>query len=300
MTDKPVFRFAPSPNGLLHLGHAYSALLNQHLARRAGGVMLLRIEDIDTVRCTPRLEAQMLDDLAWLGFEWDGEPRRQSAHFDVYADYLQRLTDEGLIYRSTLSRADCARIVESREAHGLMWPRDPDGAPLFPGRDYEPSDVPDDMLHALRLDMNLALAHCGAPLSWHEAGGGQKGETGLLDADPAQWGDVVLARKDTPTSYHLSVVVDDALQGVTHVVRGADLMAATSVHALLQALFGFSQPAYHHHGLIVNEAGDKLSKSRGDTAIASLRQAGMTPDDIRRLVGLGPDPTGPVVADPFW
>lgn len=248
--------------------------------------MLLRIENIDTVRCTPQLEAQMLDDLAWLGFEWHGEPRRQSAHFDVYADYLQRLTDEGLVYRSTLSRRDCARIVESHEAQGLDWPRDPDGAPLFPGRAYEPEVLDDDMPYALRLDMRRALAHLGVPLCWHEEGGGQSGETGTLDADPAQWGDVVLARKDTPTSYHLSVVVDDALQGVTHIVRGADLMAATSVHTLLQALFGFSQPVYHHHGLIVNEAGDKLSKSRGDTAIASLRQAGMTPDDIRRLVGL--------------
>lgn len=292
MCARPVFRFAPSPNGLLHLGHAYSALLNQKLARLFGGDMLLRIENIDTVRCTRQFEAQMLADLEWIGFEWLDEPRRQSEHFDTYARHIQLLADAGLVYRSTLSRADIARIVETHEAQGLVWPRDPDGAPLFPGRDFEPSDVDDDTPHALRLDMTRALDHVKSEWAWHEFAAGLDSDgdnsTGhrQVDADPALWGDVVLARKDTPTSYHVSVVVDDALAGVSHVVRGSDLYAATGVHIVLQALFGFAQPVYHHHTLIVNETGLKLSKSKGDTAIAALREGGMTKQDLQRLIGL--------------
>lgn len=283
----PVFRFAPSPNGLLHLGHAYSALLNMRMAQAANGRLLLRIEDIDTTRCTPALEAQMLEDLRWLGLEWEEPVRRQSDHFDDYRAALDRLADAGLAYRSSMSRGDVSRFVEAYEAGGAVWPRDPDGAPLFPGRAHDPGDE----AGVWRLDVAAALDHLGSSgdLGWMELGAGNAGETGWQGADPSVWGDFVLARRDTPTSYHLSVVVDDALQGVTHVVRGRDLFAATSAHVLLQALLGLPQPVYCHHDLIVDDAdGRKLSKSRGDTALASLRAAGSTPADIRRKIGVEP------------
>ncbi|MBO6640085.1 MAG: tRNA glutamyl-Q(34) synthetase GluQRS [Roseitalea sp.] len=285
----PVFRFAPSPNGLLHLGHAYSALLNFDMARAAGGRFLLRIEDIDTARCMPALEARMLEDLRWLGLEWEEPVRRQSEHFDDYRRALDALADAGLAYRSAMSRGDIRRFVEAREAEGAIWPHDPDGAPLFPGRDHE--DGP-DARSAWRLDVAAALDHLRntADLGWMEQGAGPDGETGWQAADPSAWGDFVLARRDTPTSYHLSVVIDDAQQGITHVVRGRDLFAATSAHVLLQELLGLLRPAYHHHDLVMDEdGGRKLSKSRGDTALAALRSAGATPADIRRMVGLPRD-----------
>ncbi|WP_306025526.1 tRNA glutamyl-Q(34) synthetase GluQRS [Oceaniradius stylonematis] len=282
----PVFRFAPSPNGLLHLGHAYSALLNFDMARAAGGRFLMRIEDIDTVRCTPELEARMLEDLAWLGLEWEEPVRRQSEHFADYRAALEALTDAGLAYRSAMSRGDIRRLVEAHEAEGVLWPRDPDGAPLFPGREHEGDEEEGGVW---RLDVAAALDHLGArdQLGWMEEGTGPAGETGWQAADPAVWGDFVLARRDTPTSYHLSVVVDDALQGVTHVVRGRDLFMATSAHVLLQDLLCLPRPVYHHHDLVMDDDGTrKLSKSRGDTALAALREAGMTPGDVRRMVGL--------------
>jgi len=282
----PVFRFAPSPNGLLHLGHAYSALVNFDMARAAGGRFLLRIEDIDTARCTPELEARMLEDLRWLGLEWEEPVRRQSEHFADYRAALETLADAGLAYRSAMSRADIRRFVEAYEAEGAIWPRDPDGAPLFPGRGQEDGS---DEGGVWRLDVTAAHDHLGqkADLGWMEQGAGPGGETGWQVGDPAIWGDFVLARRDTPTSYHLSVVVDDALQGVTHVVRGRDLFAATSAHVLLEELLGLPRPIYRHHDLVMDdEGGRKLSKSRGDTALAALREAGMSPSDIRRMVGL--------------
>src|SRR3954467_11891651 len=219
----PVFRFAPSPNGYLHLGHAYSALLNYDLARRAGGRLLLRIEDIDTTRCRPEFEAAIVEDLAWLGIEWETPVRRQSEHLDVYRDALDRLAARGLVYPSFESRAEIARLVAQREAGG-RWPRDPDGAPLYPGaaKSLSPGErahlIASGALYALRLDMAAARARAGE-LAWTEQGGGPDGETGVVTAQPHVWGDVILARKETPTSYHLSVVIDDALQGVTEVVR---------------------------------------------------------------------------------
>jgi glutamyl-Q tRNA(Asp) synthetase len=230
----PVFRFAPSPNGLLHLGHAYSALLNFDLARQAGGRLLLRIEDIDATRCRPEFEAAIYDDLDWLGMRWEMPVRRQSEHFAVYCSALERLSEQGLVYPSFESRADIARLVAQRDAEG-GWPRDPDGAPLYPGgaRQLPPSER-DKLLasgapYALRLDMAAAITRAGT-LDWQEQGVGADGETGRVAARPQVWGDVILARKDTPASYHLAVVVDDALQGITHVVRGQDLFGATSVH----------------------------------------------------------------------
>jgi glutamyl-Q tRNA(Asp) synthetase len=282
----PVFRFAPSPNGYLHLGHAYSALLNFDRARERGGKFLLRIEDIDATRCRPEFEQAIYDDLAWLGIAWEEPVRRQSQHLASYRDALEKLAD--LVYPSFESRAEIARLVTERDAKG-HWPRDPDGAPLYPGnakrisaaeRGARMADEP----YALRLDMNAAVARTGV-LTWVEIdAASQEHETVM--AHPEVWGDVVLARKEVPTSYHLSVVVDDALQGVTHVVRGQDLQPATSVHRLLQALLGLHAPAYHHHRLILDEDGRKLSKSTRATALRELRSQGLSPADIRRRVGL--------------
>jgi glutamyl-Q tRNA(Asp) synthetase len=286
----PVFRFAPSPNGYLHLGHALSALLNADMARASGGRLLLRIEDIDETRCRPEYERAILDDLAWLGVAWEQPVRRQCDHLDDYRAALARLEAQGLIYPSFESRAEIAALVAERERQG-PWPRDPDGAPLYPGNArWMPDTERQHRLaagepYALRLDMAEALARVGAP-SWTETGQGPDGETGTVPAAPAAWGDVVLARKDTPTSYHLSVVVDDALQGVTDVVRGQDLFFATGVHRLLQMLLGLPAPTYHHHRLLLDADGRKLSKSTRSTGLRELRAAGATPADIRRMVGL--------------
>jgi len=286
----PVFRFAPSPNGYLHLGHAYSALLNFDLARQEQGRFLLRIEDIDAMRCRPEFEAAIYEDLGWLGISWETPVRRQSDHFLAFREAVEKLSRRGLIYPAFESRAEIARLVAERETSS-PWPRDPDGAPLYPGvakslpaearRQLVEQGVP----YALRLDMAAALTQA-FDLNWTEHGAGPGGETGIVIAQPAAWGDVILARKETPTSYHLSVAIDDALQGVTDVVRGQDLFWSTSVHRLLQSLLGIPQPAYRHHRLVLDSSGQKLSKSTKSTALRDLRAAGATPADIRNLVGL--------------
>jgi glutamyl-Q tRNA(Asp) synthetase len=286
----PVFRFAPSPNGYLHLGHAYSALLNFDSARQAGGRFLLRIEDIDATRCRPEFETAIYQDLAWLGIAWETPVRRQSEHLPVYREAIAKLLHQSLVYPAFESRAEIAKLVAEREAQA-PWPRDPDGAPLYPGTAKRLS--PDERArlletgapYALRLDMEAARARAGA-LSWNEHGEGPGGETGMLAARPEAWGDVILARKETPTSYHLSVVIDDALQGVTDVVRGQDLFWSTSVHRLLQQRLGLPMPRYRHHRLILDATGRKLSKSAAATGLRELRGQGATPADIRRLVGL--------------
>jgi len=286
----PVFRFAPSPNGFLHLGHAYSALLNFDLARASGGRLLLRIEDIDPTRCRPEFEAAIVDDLAWLGIEWERPVRRQSEHLDLYRQATERLAAEGLLYPAFESRAEIARLVAEREARA-PWPRDPDGAPLYPGdaRSLSPDAraqcMASGMPYALRLDAAAAQARLGQ-LTWQEQGEGPDGERGTVSARPDAWGDVILARKETPTSYHLSVVIDDALQGVTDVVRGCDLFWSTSVHRLLQQLLGLPAPRYRHHRLVLDDAGRKLSKSTQATSLAELRGNGITPAAIRQRLGL--------------
>lgn len=290
--SRPVYRFAPSPNGRLHLGHAYSALLNQHMAKESGGRLLLRMEDIDTARCTPGLEAGIYDDLHWLGLEWEQPVRRQSEHFAEYRNALTRLADMGLVYPAFLSRGEVRERIGTALAKGKQWPCDPDGSPHYPQGERDLSEkermqrIASGAAYAWRLDMDKALAQFNDTLSWDESGAGPNGETGTIHADPARWGDVILARKDTPTSYHLSVVVDDALQGVTHIVRGRDLYHATAVHRLLQTLLGLPKPHYHHHKLVLNEDGQKLSKSRDDTALESLRAQGWTPADIRAKLKL--------------
>jgi glutamyl-Q tRNA(Asp) synthetase len=271
----PAFRFAPSPNGYLHLGHACSALLNADLARAAGARLLLRIEDIDEARCRPEYEVAIYDDLRWLGLAWEEPVRRQSEHYAEYRAALAKLDALGLIYPSFESRAEIARSATGR---------DPDGAPLYSGAGrllsaaerHRRIDAGEP--YALRLDMAAALARI-PPLTWSEDGR-------EVAADPQAWGDVVLARKETPTSYHLSVVVDDAAQGITDIVRGQDLYHATSVHRLLQALLGLPAPRYLHHRLILDAAGNKLSKSTQATGLRELRAAGKTPVDIRAMVEL--------------
>jgi glutamyl-Q tRNA(Asp) synthetase len=286
----PVFRFAPSPNGFLHLGHAYSALLNFDLAGQAGGRFLLRIEDIDVIRCRPEFEAAIYEDLAWLGIAWERPVRRQSEHFALYREAVEKLSSQGLIYPSFESRAEIAHLVADRETAGA-WPRDPDGAPLYPGGAKSlPAKVRQRLIaqgvpYALRLDVAAASMRV-KNLGWTEHGEGPNGERGAVAARPEAWGDVILARKEVPTSYHLSVVIDDAVQGVTDVVRGQDLFWSTSVHRLLQHLLGLPQPGYRHHRLVLDAAGQKLSKSTKATALRALRAEGATPTDIRRLVDL--------------
>jgi len=281
----PVFRFAPSPNGFLHLGHALSGLLNARQARAAGARLLLRIEDIDEVRCRPEYEAAIYEDLAWLGLVFDPPVRKQSEHLDSYRVAIARLDAMGLIYPAFESRTEIARLVAEREAKsGEPWPRDPDGGPRYPefSKSLPAKErrrlIETGAPYALRLDMTAALARSG-PLHWDESG-----ET--VAADPSAWGDIILARKDTPNSYHLSVVVDDAALGVTDVVRGRDLFPSTSVHRLLQSLLGLAAPRYHHHRLILDSDSRKLSKSTNATALRELRASGATPVDIAKAVGL--------------
>jgi glutamyl-Q tRNA(Asp) synthetase len=286
-----VLRFAPSPNGYLHLGHAYSALLNYDLARERNGRLLLRIEDIDAARCRPEYEAAICEDLHWLGISWAEPVRRQSTHFADYQAAIAKLEAARLIYPSFESRSEITALVAERERQGA-WPRDPDGVPLYPGRARNLSLAESERrrrageLFALRLATDAAVARAGV-LTWTETGSGPKGEGGLVTAAPQRWGDVVLARKELPTSYHLAVVVDDALQGVTDIVRGQDLFWSTSIHRLLQTLLGLPEPTYHHHGLILDADGGKLSKTTQATGLRELRAAGLSPADVRRMVGLG-------------
>ena len=285
-----VFRFAPSPNGYLHLGHAYSALVNDDMARQ-NGRLLLRIEDIDAARCRPEYEAAIYEDLRWLGIAWQQDVRRQSEHFDDYQSAVNKLEAMGLLYPSFESRSEIAALVAERDRQG-HWPRDPDGVPLYPGRARKMPKAERERRrregepYALRLAMDAAVAQAGV-LTWTETGSGPQGQSGTVAAAPQMWGDVVLARKETPTSYHLAVALDDALQGVTGVVRGQDLFWSTSIHRLLQALLSLPEPAYHHHKLIVDAAGRKLSKSTLATSLRDLRASGTTPADVRRMVGLG-------------
>ena len=288
MTNRSIFRFAPSPNGALHLGHALSAFVTHDMAHETGGRFLLRIEDIDTTRCRPEYEAQMLDDLAWLGLTWEEPVRRQSQHFETYKQALGKLEAMGLLYPCFASRKEIA-------GRAIMGHNDPDGAPIYPGLHKGLSSAEIDArkdageAFALRLHMDKAIEMArtmsAGPLSFRELDP-VSGEIETRAAKPARWGDAVIARKDVPTSYHLAVVVDDAGQDVTHVTRGQDLYAATGIHRLLQVLLALPEPLYHHHALLHDEAGRKLSKSHKDKALASLRDEGATPEDIRRMAGI--------------
>ncbi|WP_183897611.1 tRNA glutamyl-Q(34) synthetase GluQRS [Rhizobium skierniewicense] len=287
--QKPVFRFAPSPNGRLHLGHALSAILNHDMAHANGGRFLLRIEDIDRTRCTPELEQSIYEDLTWLGLTWETPVRRQSEHFDGYREALEKLVEMELVYPSFMSRSDVKAYVKSREANGELWPRDPDAAPLYPPLDKRRSRediaalLSSGTRHAWRLDMDKAMARLRHPLSWIET---RRGSNTVIVADPAAWGDVILSRSDAASSYHLSVVVDDALQDISHVVRGMDLFHATSVHRVLQELLTLPAPEYHHHRLILDDQRRKLSKSIGSPSLNAMRDDGILPSDVRGLLGI--------------
>ncbi len=268
---QPVFRFAPSPNGRLHLGHAFSALLNEKMALASGGRLLLRIEDIDTTRCKPEYVQAAEDDLDWLGIRFEKPARIQSEHMADYRQALSRLDAMHLLYPCT-----CSRQQKNAKNINLNL-TDPDGVPLYP-QTCRLKGVKKHEPFALRLKMDLAVERLKEPLFKRE-------DDGDWIVDPTDWGDVVLARKDIGTSYHLSVVVDDALQGVTHIVRGKDMEAATSIHRLLQELLGLPHPVYHHHDLIMHETGRKLAKSDGDKSLAELRADGKTPEAIRHSLG---------------
>jgi glutamyl-Q tRNA(Asp) synthetase len=276
------FRFAPSPNGRLHLGHAYSALFTWGEARRHDGLFLLRIEDIDTFRCKQEFVDGIFEDLSWLGLSWPEPARRQSKHLHEYITFIDRLERLRLLYPCFCTRA---------KLNAAEGPRDPDGAPVYPGfcrlmTSWERQcRMTAGEPYALRLDMAKAIVAAGSNLTFREEGQGPAGETGLVACNPQAWGDVVLARKDIGTSYHVAVVHDDALQGITHVTRGQDLFHATSVHRVLQSILELPQPVYIHHGLIPDETGRKLSKSAGDRSLASLRDAGVTAEEVRRELG---------------
>jgi glutamyl-Q tRNA(Asp) synthetase len=257
-------RFAPSPTGLLHLGHAFSALTGWRMARAAGGRFVLRIEDIDTTRCRPAFEAAMFEDLAWLGIDWDGPVWRQSERLPVYADALQRLREMGVVYPCFCTRADIAA------AGGA--PQGPEG-PHYPGTCRalsEPELAAKSGTPAWRLDVAKAAALTG-PLTWEDTA------VGLQTAAPDRLGDIVLARRDIGAAYHLAVVIDDAAQGITDVVRGVDLFEATHVQRLLQALLGLPAPRYHHHALVTGADGKRLAKRDGGSTIAAARAAGEDP-----------------------
>ena len=287
----PVFRFAPSPNGDLHLGHALSALTNQEMAASVGGRLLLRIEDIDVARCNPEFEAAIHRDLGWLGIAYEEPVRRQSEHFAEYEAALEQLKKDQLVYPAFMSRGEIRAAIMEHEATGQSWPRDPDGAPVYPGADKEMSKrerrrrIDAGAPFAWRLDTAAALAQLNGPLSWYEWTDEAMGGVSEIAADPLQWGDVIIARREIATSYHLSVVVDDALQGVSHVVRGKDLYFATSVQRLLQQALGLPKPGYFHHRLVLGPDGRKLSKSQRDTGLAALREAGETPGTVKAMLG---------------
>ena len=274
-----VTRFAPSPTGRLHLGHAYSAFFAAEMARRGGGRFLLRIEDIDRTRCRPEFEAGMLEDLAWLGLEWETPVRRQSDHMTDYGEALDRLRNRGVVYPCFCTRRDIQREIARAGAasHGQE-------GPLYPGTCRPLSDSEREVriaagdAFALRLDAGRAAALCG-PLSFDDR------ERGRITVDPVREGDVVLARKDIATSYHLAVVVDDALQGVTCVSRGEDLLEATHIHRLLQHLLDLPLPEYAHHSLLVGADGKRFAKRNKAKTIASLREEGYSPAEVREMAG---------------
>jgi len=272
-----VTRFAPSPTGRLHLGHAYSALLAHDYARSRDGTFLLRIEDIDPGRTRAQYVDGIFEDLLWLGLEWDGELLYQSERLDIYAEALERLKVEGLVYPCICTRAEIAAEI----AASASAPQGPDG-PVYPGTCRGSADV--GRPHAWRLDVAKAMTRVG-PLYWTD-------DHTEVQAEPQRFGDVVLARKDAPASYHLAVTIDDAAQGVTDIVRGRDLFAATDVHRLLQALLDLPTPTYHHHALLTDAAGNRLAKRHDAPTIAALREAGADPAALIEALRRGELPAG--------
>ena len=283
MADNPILRFAPSPNGFLHLGHAYSALFTDHWARELGGRFLLRLEDIDPLRSKPEFAQAIFDDLGWLDLAWPEPVLHQSARVDIYAEAARRLREMNLLYPCFCSRTEIAAVASGT---------DPDGAPVYAGtcRHLAPEATAIRLARGdpvqYRLDTARAVAMTG-PLTFTQAQPTPRDRPQIRYARPERWGDVVLQRKEVATSYHLSVVVDDAAQGITHVTRGRDMEAATDLHVLLQFLLGLPSPIYTFHKLIVGPDGKKLAKSRDSTSLRDLQAAGWSAADVRRELGFG-------------
>jgi len=279
-----VTRFAPSPTGWLHRGHAFSALTAERAAREANGRFLLRLEDIDRSRCRPQYEQGIHDDLGWLGLSWEIPVRRQSDHMDDYARALRELAERGLVYRCFKTRREVAEAIE-QAPHGAMEAYR--GEPLPP--EEEARRLAAGEPYAWRLSLMKAQALLGGfgGLWFGEEGEGPEGQAGVIAARPELGGDVVLARKDVGVAYHLAVVVDDALQGVTHVIRGQDLFEAAHVQRLLQALLGLPTPVYRHHRLLTDAAGRRFAKRDKAETLRELRARGMTPAELRREMGIG-------------
>lgn len=281
-----VTRFAPSPTGYLHLGHAFAAITAYETAKRSGGRFLLRLEDIDGSRCRPEFEQATCEDLHWLGLEWEESVLRQSERFDAYRGALKSLGGQGLLYPCFCTRGEiAAEIARSAEA-----PHGPEG-PIYPGtcRNLQNPErvrrMESGVTYALRLDVGKSAVLAGL-LQFEERGSGPNGERGIINIGAPRFGDVVLARKDTPVSYHLAVAADDAFQGVTLVTRGNDLFAATHIQRLLQALLHLPTPVYAHHKLVLDEAGNKFSKRDRAVTLRNLRERGVTPEQIRQQLGL--------------
>lgn len=284
MTETFVTRFAPSPTGYLHRGHAFSALTAFQAARTAGGRFLLRIEDIDRTRCRPEYEAAIYEDLTWLGLAWETPVRRQSDHLKDHATALRELAERGLLYRCFRTRKEIAEAIQTAPHGALEAFR---GAALPPAEEERRLEAGEP--YAWRLSLEHAGRALGgfAELTFVEEGAGPGGEHGLIQARPEIGGDVVLARKDVGVAYHLAVVLDDALQGVTHVIRGQDLFEAAHVQRLLQALLGVPTPIYRHHGLLVGPDGKRFAKRDRSETLRDLRQQGKTAAQIRTELGFG-------------
>lgn len=280
MSSEVVTRFAPSPTGYLHLGHAYAAIFAETQARQADGRFILRIEDIDEIRCKAEFEEAIFEDLQWLGLHWENPVRRQSEHLARYAEAIEKLKKLGLVYPCFCTRREIKAEIERAGGapHGLE-------GPIYPGTcqhlsDKERNDrVNDGEVHALRLNMARAI-EITEVLSWQDR------KLGKQPVKLDKFGDIILARKDIPTSYHLSVTIDDALQGITLITRGEDLADATGIHRLLQSVFGYDVPAYLHHPILTDSEGKRFAKRDQSVTIRSLRTSGKTPDDIRSMIGL--------------
>ncbi len=284
MTRPFVTRFAPSPTGLLHMGHAFSALSAQAAARAGGGRLLLRIEDVDATRCRAAFTQAIGEDLGWLGLGWDTPVRRQSEHMADYRSVLAALRERGLLYRCFRTRKEVLDGI-GHAPHGPTEVFLGDPLPAAQEAERLAAGHP----YAWRLSLSRARAALGGfdGLSFVEEGQGPAGETGLIEAEPEREGDVILARKDTGVAYHLAVIVDDALQGVSHVVRGCDLFAAAHVQRLLQALLGLPTPIYRHHRLVLGPDGKRLAKRNGAKSLRELRESGVTPAELREQLQLG-------------
>ncbi|WP_019961099.1 tRNA glutamyl-Q(34) synthetase GluQRS [Woodsholea maritima] len=279
-------RFAPSPTGYLHIGHSFAADQVRQTATRLGAQCLLRIENIDTVRCLPEFDAALIEDLRWIGFTWDGEIRRQSAHFDVYHQSLEALAAKGLVYRCFKTRKDIAEDIARAPHHPGEGPE----GTIYPGpttpisKEEEAERLAQGEAFAWRLSMRAARDYLGTAfdaLSFEETGGGPEGEIGTLPARADQLGDVILGRKDVGTSYHLACTHDDHHQAISHIVRGRDLFFATGLHRLLQTLMGWDQPIYHHHRLLLDKDGKRFAKRERSLTLRSLREGGASAQDVR-------------------